>query len=269
MIKSPISPIKITVLGTGTSQGVPVIGCDCAVCSSKDRRDRRLRVAILINIGEKNLLIDAGPDFRQQMLRANVSDIDAILLTHEHYDHVAGLDDVRPINFRYKKDMPIYGLQRVLENIKVRFDYAFSDNPYPGAPQYILHETMGGTPITIEGMEVLPLDVMHGNLPILGFRIANFAYLTDVKTIPERTFEQLKGVKHLIINALHHNPHHSHLNLQECLEVIARIAPKKAYLTHISHNMGKHAAINAILPKNVRLAYDGMTLALTTSNILS
>jgi phosphoribosyl 1,2-cyclic phosphate phosphodiesterase len=262
MSKSLLSSIKITVLGTGTSQGVPVIGCACAVCSSKDKRDCRLRVAVLLQIGAINILIDAGPDFRQQMLRAKVSDIHAILITHEHNDHVMGLDDVRPINFRYNKDMPIYALPRVLESIKKRFDYAFKPNPYPGAPQYVLHEIDAKNRISIENIDITPLEVMHGDLPILGFRIKDFAYLTDVKTLPDRTFEQLKGVKTIIINALHHKPHHSHLNLTECLEVIARIQPEKAYLTHISHNMGKHADINATLPENAQLAYDGLKFEL-------
>jgi phosphoribosyl 1,2-cyclic phosphate phosphodiesterase len=255
-----LSSIKIIVLGTGTSQGVPVIGCDCPVCCSKNKQDRRLRVAILLQIGKINILVDAGPDFRQQMLRAKVSDIHAILITHEHNDHVMGLDDVRPINFRYHKDMPIYALPRVLESIKKRFDYAFKPNPYPGAPQYQLHEIDSERTIFIENIPIIPLEVLHGDLPILGFRIGDFAYLTDVKTLSATTFERLKGVNTLIINALHHKPHHSHLNLTECLEVIARIQPQKAYLTHISHNMGKHAEINLTLPDNVTLAYDGLKL---------
>jgi len=262
--EKPLSgkPLKITFLGTGTSQGVPVIGCNCDVCTSPDPKDQRLRVSLLIESAETTVVIDAGPDFRQQMLRAGVQKLDAVLITHEHNDHIIGLDDVRPFNFRQKRPMPIYAMGRVLKEIKKRFEYIFDKDPYPGAPKLELVEIEDQQELTIGDLRFKCLELLHGNLPILGFKTGEFAYLTDVKTIPESSKSELTGLKHLVINALHHKPHKTHLNLLEALELIQDLNPGKAYLTHISHHMGKFEEVNPTLPSNVTLAFDGLSLSL-------
>ncbi|MEZ4895687.1 MAG: MBL fold metallo-hydrolase [Saprospiraceae bacterium] len=254
--------MKINVLGTGTSQGIPVIGCSCAVCRSRDLRDKRLRTSVMVSDDQTTIVIDVGPDFRQQMLRESVQRVDAILLTHEHNDHVSGLDDVRPYNFMTRKDMPVYGLPRVLEDVRQRFRYIFEDNPYPGAPRIKAIEITPYQSLEIGTIEVLPLRVHHGSLDILGFLFPGFAYLTDVKSIPVRSLELLSGIEILIISALHHKAHHSHLNLREALDLIERIGPRKCYLTHMSHEMGLYAHIQAQLPLGVELAYDGLEIEL-------
>ena len=254
--------IKITILGTGTSQGIPTIGCDCSVCLSDDPRDKRLRVAVHIQAKGKNIIIDVGPDFRQQMLRANIREIDAILLTHEHNDHIIGLDDIRPFIFRMERAMPIYSSARVAKELKVRFAYAFDPNPYPGAPSFELINTDERSHFTIDNLRVDIIHYLHGKLPVQGYRVGNFAYLTDIKTLPEASLEQLFGLEVLIISALHQNPHHSHANLQEALDIIESIQPIKAYLTHLSHQMGKHKEVEALLPPNVSIAYDGLELSI-------
>jgi phosphoribosyl 1,2-cyclic phosphate phosphodiesterase len=255
----PSSKVQFTFLGTGTSQGVPIIGCDCPVCTSKDPRDNRLRTSGLIRFGNKNIVIDTGPDFRQQMLRAGVDDVAAILFTHDHYDHIAGLDDVRPINFRHQKDMPLYTPPSVEKSLRHRLGYVFGENPYPGAPRLTLHPITKAENFVVEGLEIQPIEVWHGeNLPILGFRFQDITYITDCKSIESEEFEKIKGTKTLILNALHHSVHHSHLNLEEALELIEQIKPEQAFLTHISHNMGKHEAVQKTLPKHVSLAYDGL-----------
>ena len=206
-------------------------------------------------------MIDCGPDFRQQMLRASVDWIDAILITHEHNDHIIGIDDIRPLNFKYKKDIMIYAVDRVHGVLKQRFEYIFArEYDYPGAPKAKLNTINDHTVFEIGEISVIPIQVIHGSLPILGFRIDDFAYLTDVKTIPENQWDKLKNLKTLVINALHQNKHYTHLNLQEALDIISILKPDQAYLTHISHRMGKHAEINQILPSNVALAYDGLTI---------
>ena len=251
--------ITVTVLGTGTSQGVPVIGCDCSVCTSPDPRDQRLRTSIIISSQHTRIGIDVGPDFRQQLLRAGIDNLDAILITHEHNDHISGLDDVRPINFKYGKSINLYGMPRVLNDIKHRFAYVFDEQyRYPGKPKLELHEMP--EVLEIGDLTVLPVEIIHGTLPILGFRCGNFCYLTDVKTIDDAQFEKLQGIEVLIINALHHRTHSSHLNLDEALAMIARINPGEAYLTHISHYMGLHAEVEPKLPSDVYLAYDGLEL---------
>lgn len=254
--------MKVTFLGTGTSQGVPVIGCECDVCTSTDARDKRLRTSIMLSKGGKNLVIDAGPDFRQQMLRAGIKRIEAVLITHQHNDHVMGLDDVRPFNFRYKMDMPIYATQMVQDDLKHRFAYAFSDTPYPGVPQFQLHTLHKDVPFEVAGFSINPIELMHGNLPVMGFRFDDFTYLTDVNRIENNEFKKIIGTKTLVIDALHHRKHYSHFNLEQALEHIKLINPERAYLIHISHLMGKTEEINAMLPQNVQLAYDGLVISI-------
>lgn len=252
--------MKITFLGTGTSQGIPVIGCQCAVCTSEDERDQRLRVAIAIDHQGKTIVIDAGPDFRQQMLRANITELEAILLTHEHNDHIIGLDDVRSYIFRQQRPMDIYCSERVANALRERFDYAFAKNPYPGAPSFKVHTITDETVFALIGLRIEVIPYLHGRLPVQGFRLNDFAYLTDIKTIEPAAIESVRGVDTLVISALHRMPHHSHVNLEEALAIIEKIEPKQAYLTHLSHWMGAHEEVSAILPANVAIAYDGLQL---------
>lgn len=254
---------KLTLLGTGTSQGVPVIGCDCAVCTSDDPHDHRLRSAALLSAGETNILIDAGPDLRQQMLRARVRHLDAILLTHEHNDHVIGLDDIRPFNFRSGHPMAVYALPRVAEEVRRRFEYVFGP-PVPGLPRIQLHPLEADSALTIGPVGIRPVEVWHGRLPILGFRCGELAYLTDVKTIPETELLKLTGLKYLILNALHHRPHPTHLTLAEALDLIAALRPQQTFLTHISHEMGRARDVEPGLPEGVALGYDGMEVVFGT-----
>jgi phosphoribosyl 1,2-cyclic phosphate phosphodiesterase len=252
--------LKITFLGTGTSQGVPVIGCPCEVCQSKDPKDNRLRTSVLVSKAGVNIAIDCGPDFRQQMLRAGVTQLHALLLTHEHNDHVIGMDDVRPFNFNSGLNMPIYATISVQQAIKERFSYVFVTNPYPGAPRLELQTISKDKDFWVKGVQVKPIEVLHGRLSVLGFRFGDFAYITDAKTISGIELKKLEGVHTLVLNALHHDVHHSHLNLSEALDWINKIAPVKAYLIHISHRMGKHEDINRQLPAHVKLAFDGQEI---------
>ncbi|MBL7829013.1 MAG: MBL fold metallo-hydrolase [Saprospiraceae bacterium] len=251
--------MTITLLGTGTSQGVPVIGCTCEVCTSSDPRDNRLRSSALITAGGQNILIDAGPDFRQQMLRARVNHLDAIILTHEHNDHVIGLDDVRPFNHRSGSSIDVFALPRVAAEVKKRFEYVFAEY-IPGLPRIELKPVEVGSFISVGSVKVEPIGIMHGRLPIVGVRIGEFAYLTDVKTIQESEFRKLFGVKKLVINALHQEWHPTHLNLSEALEIVGALQPEETWLTHISHQMGLHADMEAALPPHVKFAYDGMRI---------
>lgn len=254
--------MKITFLGTGTSQGIPVIGSDHPVCLSEDPRDKRLRVSVLVSWEEYNYVIDCGPDFRQQMLNSNVSKIDGILFTHEHADHTAGMDDIRPFFFR-QGDIPIYAHKRVLEALKLRFDYIFTDkNRYPGAPSVQANEVDNDSPFKIGNLVAIPVEAFHNRLQVFGYRIGDFAYLTDIKTIDDKEIIKLKDLKVLAINALRIKPHHSHLNLEEALELINKVAPQRAYLTHISHYMGFHKEVEEKLPKGVHLAHDNLVLSL-------
>jgi len=253
--------LKITFLGTGTSQGVPVITCSCEVCRSDDPRDKRLRVSVLLETGDKTIVIDSGPDFRYQMLRAQVKDLDAIVYTHEHKDHVAGLDDIRPFNYLLRKNIDIYATDRVQDALKREFSYIFAEKVYPGTPQINMH-TINGENFFIGKTEFIPLDIMHYKLPILGYRINDFTYLTDVKTVPQSSIDKIRGTKVLVVNALQKQEHISHFTLAEAIAFAQDIGAEMTYLTHISHNLGKHADIEKELPSNIRLAYDGLSLEL-------
>lgn len=251
--------MKITILGSGTSQGIPVIACDCEVCTSTDARDNRLRCSVLIAHKGENYIIDAGPDFRQQMLREKVKSLRAVLFTHEHKDHISGLDDVRAFNFREDRDMEIYCTAEVEEALHREYHYAFTENRYPGIPELHLNRITKAPFALPDGLRVVPVEVMHYKMPVLGFRFGDFAYVTDAKTVEDSETRKLKGVRILIVNALRREPHLSHFNLDEALEFIAKVNPEMAYLTHISHLFGKHADIEKELPANVQVLYDGQT----------
>lgn len=250
--------MTVTFLGTGTSQGVPVIGCDCAVCRSLDYRDKRLRSSVHIDVSGQSFVIDTGPDFRQQMLREHIVHVDAIIFTHAHRDHTAGLDDVRAYNFLQKSDMPVYGRHAVLSQLKVEYSYAFQETRYPGIPQIALKE-ISDDPFTINGVTIVPLPVMHLNVPVHGFRIGNFCYITDANYIPDSTLERMKNTEVLVLNALQHEAHVSHFNLEQAIEQVKRIQPEKTYFTHISHKLGRHAYVN--LPDGIQLAFDGLKVS--------
>ena len=253
--------MKITFLGTGTSQGIPVIGSDHPVCLSKDPKDKRLRVSILVEWDDFVYVVDCGPDFRQQMLRANCFKIDGIIFTHEHADHTAGLDDIRPFYFR-QGDIPFYAHKRVLGELKKRFNYIFTEKEkYPGVPNVIQNEIKNEA-FTLGNLEVLPINGFHHKLQVFGFRFNDFAYLTDMKTIEDDEVEKLKGVKVLVVNALREREHLSHFNIAEALAFIEKVQPETAYLTHISHYLGFHDEVQQTLPKNVFLAYDNLQLEL-------
>ncbi len=254
--------MNVYFLGTGTSQGIPVIGSVHSVCQSTDFKDKRLRVSAWITWENHSYVIDCGPDFRQQMLASNCQKVDGILYTHEHSDHTAGLDDIRPFNFK-QGTMPIYAHQRVIDNLKKRFDYIFeTENKYPGAPSVKTIEVVNNHPFPIGNKMAIPINVMHGNLPVFGYRIDDFAYLTDVKTVEKSEITKLKNLKVLVVNALREEPHSTHFNLQEALNFIALIKPQKAYITHISHIMGFHEEVQQKLPKNVYLAYDNLEITI-------
>jgi len=251
--------LKIIALGSGTSQGIPIIGCTCEVCTSADLRDQRLRSSVYIEINGVNILIDIGPDFRQQFLQNNLVSVDLVLITHEHNDHIIGLDDIRAINYTQQKSIPIYAENRVINELKRRFSYAFSDNPYPGVPR-IEPVTIDTEPFSIKNIEIIPIRIQHGKLPILGFRIGNFAYITDASFIDEQEIEKLQNLDTLIINALRKEPHYSHFTLAECIQYIEKINPKQAFITHISHNMGVYADWVKDLPPHIRPLEDNMTI---------
>jgi phosphoribosyl 1,2-cyclic phosphate phosphodiesterase len=255
----------VTITGSGTSQGVPVIGCKCEVCTSKDSKDKRLRSSIHINHKNKSIVIDTGPDFRQQMLNTEVTKLDAVLFTHEHKDHVAGLDDVRPFNFSQKKPINVYCSNNVFTALKREFHYIFDPKfKYPGIPSINRYEINKNEPFSVEDIVVQPIEVMHYKLPVLGFRIENFAYITDAKTIEEKEKEKLKNLEILIINSLRKKEHLSHLNLEEAIELVKELNPKKAILTHLSHFMGKHSEVEKELPKNISIAYDGLKIKINS-----
>ncbi|MEJ0029283.1 MAG: MBL fold metallo-hydrolase [Bacteroidota bacterium] len=253
--------MKITFLGTGTSQGVPVIGCQCDVCRSMDYRDKRLRASVHIEVDGLSFVIDTGPDFRQQMLREGINRLDAVLFTHSHRDHLAGLDDVRAYNYLQNSDMPLYATADVHQQIQTEFYYAFSPQRYPGIPQLQLH-TIDHKPFTIGSTTVTPLPVMHLKLPVLGFRIGNFSYITDANLIPDETYNLLKGTEVLVLNALQKDKHISHFTLAEAIHEAKKIGARQTYFTHMSHRMGLHKEVLKELPEGVALAHDGLTIVL-------
>lgn len=253
--------MKVTILGSGTSQGVPVIACKCDVCTSSDEKDKRLRSSILLQDGETNVVIDTGPDFRQQMLRVGLDKLDAVVFTHEHKDHIAGLDDIRGFNQAQLKDISIYADQRTLNAIKRDFYYAFAEVKYPGVPGFEVKVITEKT-FSIGSIHFQPIRLFHYRLPIYGFRVKNFAYLTDVNYIPMNSLRKLKNLDVLVLDALRHEPHISHYTLKEALKVVSYLKPKQTYFTHISHLLGKHDEINTVLPENCKLAYDGLSLSL-------
>lgn len=253
--------IKLTFLGTGTSQGVPMIGCDCPVCRSCDPRDKRLRSSVMVEDEATRIVIDSGPDFRYQMLRDGVKDIDAILLTHQHTDHIIGLDDVRAFNYFCQKSIEVWATEKVGEVVRKNFDYAFAEKPYPGAPRITLRR-LEGEPIKIGTLEITPIAGRHFTLPVTGFRIGPVAYLTDFNHIEADEIEKLRGVELFVVNALRHQRHISHFSLPEALDVAEKVGAKRTYLTHISHQMGFHAEEEPRLPRGVRFAYDGLKIVI-------
>ena len=251
--------MKITFLGTGTSQGVPVIACNCPTCLSGDPKDKRLRASVLLELGETNILIDTGPDFRQQMLRARVDHLDAILYTHEHRDHIAGLDDIRAYNFIQKKPMELFGEERVLRALHHTFPYIFAERKYPGIPQVNFHK-IDTNPFSFSDTDIVPIRALHYRLPVLGYRIGEFAYVTDANFMSAEAIEKIRGVQIFTICALRRKEHISHYNLEQALKVIDLVKPQMAFLTHISHLMGPNAEVETTLPGNVHLACDMLSL---------
>lgn len=251
--------LKITFLGTGTSQGIPVINCKCAVCQSKDSLDKRLRVSVCVEIEEYHFVIDTSTDFRYQMLRHRIPKIDAVIFTHAHRDHTAGLDDIRPYNFLQKKAMDCYADKNTRTEIENQFPYIFKDNSYPGIPQIKFHE-IPKSPFFIHGIKIIPIEVLHYQLPVLGFRIGDFTYITDASSISDESMKKIEGTKTLVLNALRKEPHISHFTLEQAVDVIKKLNPKQAYLTHISHQLGKHVDVDGDLPRGINLAYDGLQI---------
>lgn len=248
-------PIKVTFLGTGTSQGIPMIACDCEVCRSTDQRNKRLRVSIHVETQGKSFIVDTGPDFRQQILREGIKRVDAVIYTHEHKDHTAGMDDIRGFNYAQKSTIPLYGQKNVIDQLKQEFAYAFDEHKYPGVPEIEVHY-IENKPFVIEGVLIIPIKVRHYLLDVLGFRFGDFTYITDANYISEEELEKVKGSKVLVINALRKTEHLSHFNLAEALEVIDKVKPEKAYITHLSHMMGLHEDVQKELPAHVFLAQD-------------
>lgn len=252
--------MKVTFLGTGTSQGVPVIACDCHVCRSKDPKDKRLRSSLHIEYDGYSVVVDTGPDFRYQMLREHITRLDAVLITHAHKDHTAGMDDVRAFNYKQQRSIPIYGLKETHHSLRNEFYYAFTGNGYPGVPRLELEEIQPGKPFVLGAKTIMPIGVLHHKMPVLGFRISDFAYITDAKTIPEESYRLLDGVEVLVLNALQKAPHISHLTLDEALDVAERVGAEATYLTHIGHRFGTHQEITSWLPDKVHAAFDRLQL---------
>ncbi|MFQ3575164.1 MAG: MBL fold metallo-hydrolase [Cytophagales bacterium] len=251
--------MKVIFLGTGTSQGVPVIACDCAVCNSLDYRDKRLRTSVYVECDDVSIVIDPGPDFRQQMLVNRIKKVDAILFTHEHKDHTAGLDDIRAFNHKYNYDMPIFGSAKVIEQLKNEFKYIFSEDTYPGIPRIEPH-IIENEAFQFRGLTIIPILVYHYKLPVFGFRINDFTYITDAKTIDEKELNKTKGSRFSVLNALQKAAHISHLTLEEAINIAQNWDVERTYFTHLSHVMGTHAETEKLLPQNIFIAYDGLTL---------
>jgi phosphoribosyl 1,2-cyclic phosphate phosphodiesterase len=259
MTTKPSDRLKVTFLGTGTSIGVPVITCDCPVCISADQRDKRMRTSIMLEIKGLTFVIDCGPDFRHQMLRKNVMNLDAVIFTHEHRDHIAGLDDVRAFNYVLNKKIDIYGTPRVMEAIRIEFPYIFSESRYFGAPQLTIHP-IDDQPFTIMGIEFIPIQVMHEKLPVTGFRVGDFTYITDASYISGPELMKIKGSRVIVLNALRNSKHVSHFSVGEAVEILKELQPEKAFLTHLSHFVGLHEEVNKKLPDFIQLAWDGLEL---------
>lgn len=253
--------MRVVFLGTGTSQGVPVIGCKCDVCTSIDYRDNRLRSSIFVEMNGVHMVVDTGPDFRQQMLRARIDQLDAVLFTHAHKDHTAGMDDIRSYNFSQKKDMPIYARTEVQDQLKQEFSYIFSASKYPGIPK-VEFKTLDGSPFEVQGQTIIPIEVMHHKLAVYGFRFENFTYITDANHISVEEKEKIKGSKIVVLNALQKEDHISHFTLDEAVELMQELNPEKGYLTHISHRLGLHMDVSKELPENIELAWDGLQLSI-------
>lgn len=253
--------MKITFLGTGTSQGIPVISCPCKVCHSSDLRDNRLRVSVLIETPEANIVIDSGPDFRYQMLRAQVQKLDAIIFTHSHKDHIAGLDDIRAFNYFQKKAIDVYASEETQQALKREFAYIFNNKHYPGIPKIELHN-FANEPFFIKGIKIIPVRVTHFGLEVFGLRIGDFTYITDANAIAPDELDKARGSKFFVVNALRHEPHVSHFSLNEAVAIAQEIAAEKSFFTHISHQLGLHEEVEKTLPENIHLAYDGLTLEL-------
>lgn len=253
--------IKVTFLGTGTSQGVPLVACDCEVCTSVDLKDKRLRTSIMLEVEGKVFVIDSGPDFRQQMLRENVKRLDGVIFTHEHKDHIAGLDDVKAFNFILKKEIDVYASSNVLIALKREYHYIFNNSTYPGIPRIKVHN-LSNKPFLASGVGFVPIEVMHYKLPVFGFRIGDFTYITDANYISELEKEKIKGSKVLVLNALRKEKHVSHFSLDEAISLMKELRPSKGYLLHISHQLGMHSEISKSLPENIELAYDGLKITI-------
>jgi phosphoribosyl 1,2-cyclic phosphate phosphodiesterase len=253
--------LTITFLGSGTSQGVPVIGCECEVCTSLDFRDKRLRSSVYVKTNDSTFVIDTGPDFRQQILRERINQLDAVVFTHEHKDHTAGLDDIRAFNYWQKIDMPVYASERVVEHLKKEFSYIFSDMKYPGIPKIEVNE-IGNKPFFIKQTQIIPIEVLHYKLPLFGYRIKDFTYITDANYISDVELEKVKGSKVLVLNALQKAAHISHFNLEQAIELAQKIGAQKTFFTHISHNLGMHHKVSRELPENIFLAYDGLKITI-------
>jgi phosphoribosyl 1,2-cyclic phosphate phosphodiesterase len=253
--------MTVTFLGTGTSQGVPIIACHCPICTSADPRDQRLRSAVMLSLNDRNVVIDTGPDFRQQMLRAQVQRLDGVVFTHEHKDHIAGLDDIRAFNYFQREKMNVYCTEAVELALRREFAYVFSDFRYPGIPEIELHR-ITNEPFEVAGMTLTPIEVMHMKMPVLGYRIGDFTYITDANYISEPEKEKIKGSKVLVLNALRREKHPSHYTLDEALALVEELQPEQTYFTHISHQLGLHEEVSKELPANVHLAYDGLTITI-------
>ena len=248
-------------MGTGTSQGVPMIGCKCDVCRSDDPKDKRLRSAIYVKYNGMDIMIDAGPDLREQLLREDIDHLDAVILTHEHWDHTGGLDDVRAFNYLEKRAFPLYLEKRAAQSIKKEYYYAFGEDKYPGAPDFELH-TIDENPFSIKNNEIIPIRVYHGDLPILGFRIGDMAYITDASYIPNEEFKKLEGLTTLILNTVRVTSHPSHFSLPQAVAIAERVGAKQTWLTHLSHQLGRHRELMKSLPDNIQPAYDGLRISM-------